>query len=162
MFSKTLCSLTQRSLTAGDSGVGKSCLLLRFADDTYTESYISHPAAVLTRNFGSCFFSELGWMKQAVSSFFAGSWFARYDRRGLQDSHPRFGGQDSKVADLGHGRAGRAGWHRPYRPQGGTAWQERFRTITSSYYRGAHGIIVVYDVTDKVGCTGHRLCSICD
>ncbi|XLT71900.1 hypothetical protein HN873_028326 [Arachis hypogaea] len=28
-------------LLIGDSGVGKSCLLLRFADDSYIESYIS-------------------------------------------------------------------------------------------------------------------------
>ncbi|KAI4227780.1 MAG: hypothetical protein L6R36_002133 [Xanthoria steineri] len=65
-------------LLIGDSGVGKSCLLLRFADDTYTESYIS--------TIGVDFWD--------------------------------------------------------------TAGQERFRTITSSYYRGAHGICVVYDVTD--------------
>ena len=34
------CSLF-KLLLIGDSGTGKSCLLLRFADDTYTESYIS-------------------------------------------------------------------------------------------------------------------------
>ena len=29
------------------------------------------------------------------------------------------------------------------------AGQERFKTITSSYYKGAHGIIVTYDITDR-------------
>ena len=31
-----------------------------------------------------------------------------------------------------------------------TAGQERFGNITTSYYRGSNGIIIVYDVTDRV------------
>ena len=30
-----------RILLVGDSGVGKSCITIRFADDLYTEAYIS-------------------------------------------------------------------------------------------------------------------------
>lgn len=89
-------------LLIGDSGVGKSCLLLRFADDTYTQSYIS----------------TIG---------------VDFKIRTIE--------LEGKTVKLQI-------WD--------TAGQERFRTITSSYYRGAHGIIIVYDVTDRESFTNVR------
>ena len=30
-----------------------------------------------------------------------------------------------------------------------TAGQERFKTITATYYKGAHGVMIVFDLTDR-------------
>ncbi|GBN99814.1 Ras-related protein Rab-35 [Araneus ventricosus] len=73
-------------------GVGKSSLLLRFADNTFTGNYITTI------------------------------------------------GVDFKIrtVEVDGERVKLQIWD--------TAGQERFRTITSTYYRGTHGVIVVYDV----------------
>jgi hypothetical protein len=34
------------------------------------------------------------------------------------------------------------------------AGQERFRTLSTSYYRGAHGVILVYDITNRSSFLG--------
>ncbi|KAH8683089.1 ras-related protein rab-like protein-18 [Tricladium varicosporioides] len=35
-----------------------------------------------------------------------------------------------------------------------TAGQERFRTLSNSYYRGAHGVILVYDISNRESFNG--------
>jgi Ras-related protein Rab-1A len=81
-------------LVIGNSGVGKSCLLIRFTDDTWSDSYVTTI------------------------------------------------GVDFKIKTLDvDGKSVKLQiWD--------TAGQERFRNIISSYYRGAQGIMLVYDITD--------------
>ncbi|KAK4164878.1 P-loop containing nucleoside triphosphate hydrolase protein [Cladorrhinum sp. PSN259] len=35
-----------------------------------------------------------------------------------------------------------------------TAGQERFRTLSTSFYRGAHGVLLVYDISNRAGFLG--------
>jgi len=82
-------------LMIGDSGVGKTCLLLRYANDSFSPTFITTI------------------------------------------------GIDFKIKniDIEGKRVKLQIWD--------TAGQERFRTITTSYFRGAQGIVLVYDVTDR-------------
>ena len=88
-------NLQIKLLLIGDSGVGKSCCLLRFSEDSFTPSFITTI------------------------------------------------GIDFKIRtiELDGKRVKLQIWD--------TAGQERFRTITTAYYRGAMGILLVYDVTDE-------------
>eukprot|EP00483_Globobulimina_turgida_P000418 UN00418 len=82
-------------LMIGDSGVGKSCLVLRFSNNEFTSSFIT--------TIGIDF--------------------------------------KIKMMEINGKRVKVHLWD--------TAGQERFRTITNAYYRGAHGVLLVYDVTDE-------------
>jgi Ras-related protein Rab-1A len=81
-------------LVIGDSAVGKSCLLMRFAEHSFTDNHIS----------------TIG---------------VDFKIRTIDIE-----GKDCKLQI----------WD--------TAGQDRFKNIISSYYRGAHGILVVYDISD--------------
>ncbi|XP_066135340.1 ras-related protein Rab-18 isoform X2 [Saccopteryx bilineata] len=86
---------TLKILIIGESGVGKSSLLLRFTDDTFDPEL----AATIGVDF------------------------------------------KVKTISVDGNKAKLAIWD--------TAGQERFRTLTPSYYRGAQGVILVYDVTRR-------------
>ncbi|XP_062523175.1 ras-related protein Rab-8B-like isoform X2 [Corticium candelabrum] len=80
-------------LLIGDSGVGKTKILVRFSDDTFKSTFIS----TIGIDFKIC-----------------------------------TGELEGKKIKL---------------QIGDTAGQERFGTITTTYYRGAMGIMLVYDIT---------------
>ena len=82
-------------LIIGESGVGKTCLLLRYTEDSFTANHLT--------TIGIDFKIKI----------------------------INLNGQHIKLQI----------WD--------TAGQERFRTITKTYYKGAHGIILTYDVTDQ-------------
>ena len=83
-------------LIIGESGVGKTCLLLRYTDDSFTANHLT--------TIGIDF--------------------------------------KIKIVPLPNNKLVKLQiWD--------TAGQERFRTITKTYYKGAHGIILTYDVTDQ-------------
>ncbi|KAL1236037.1 hypothetical protein TSPI_07251 [Trichinella spiralis] len=82
-------------LLIGDSGVGKTCLLFRFAEDSFNNTFIS----------------TIG---------------IDFKIRTIE--------LDGKKIKLQI-------WD--------TAGQERFRTITNAYYRGAMGILLVYEITNE-------------
>jgi GTPase SAR1 family protein len=44
------------------------------------------------------------------------------------------------------------------------AGEDRFRSITTSYYRGAQGVFIVYDVANRVGSCdfGQSICYFTD
>lgn len=86
--------MIMKLLLVGDSGVGKSCLLLRFVEDKFNPSFIT----------------TIG---------------IDFKIRTIESK-----GKKIKLQV----------WD--------TAGQERFRTITTAYYRGAMGIVLIYDVTD--------------
>lgn len=92
--SQTDVDFLYKILLLGSSAVGKSSLLLRFADDTFKENQIS--------TIG------VDWK--------------------------------IKTVDMNGKRIKLQLWD--------SAGQERFRTIASSYYRGAHGVAIVFDLTD--------------
>ncbi|KAJ3905322.1 GTP-binding protein ypt1 [Lentinula edodes] len=123
-------------LLIGDSGVGKSCLLLRFADDTYTESYIS--------TIGVDFKIRTIELEGKTVKL-----QIRVLGRKIQEDDATWKEPLSTTPTMGHSRYFLCFYSLFLFQQRPHTGQERFRTITSSYYRGAHGIIVVYDVTDN-------------
>lgn len=89
-------SITLKYLVVGDSGVGKTSILVRYCEDSFQTDYLS--------TIGVDF--KIKRMELNANQVTLNIW--------------------------------------------DTAGQERFRNITKSFYKGAHGIILTFSITDPV------------
>jgi Ras-related protein Rab-5C len=104
----------------GDSGVGKSCLVVRLCKDEYVQS--------LHSTVGSSFFKYSVNLDDPASS--VGSVASEPGAAAAQWASSGPGGANMVHFDI---------WD--------TAGQERFKSLARMYYRAAAAILVVYDVT---------------
>ena len=108
-------------LMIGDSGVGKTCLLLRYANDSFSPTFITTIGIDFKIKNIQLDSKRIKLQVELSQLFF-----------------------DIPIVYL------KRLCHQIYFNQiWDTAGQERFRTITTSYFRGAQGILLVYDVTDR-------------
>ncbi|CAO3568223.1 unnamed protein product [Mortierella alpina] len=122
-------------LITGDSGTGKSCLLHQFVENKFKEG-ATHTIGV---EFGSRIVT-IG--KNQVKLQIACTPEAEWGGDQTATSLTQFSPLAFLPLSLAISRSdGRLQWD--------TAGQERFRSVTRSYYRGAAGALLVYDISNR-------------
>ena len=166
----------------GDSGVGKTCLLLRYASQSFSPTFITTIGIDFKiKNIeldGKRIKLQI-WCARKIAHRPSRRRIVRGDRRaragrravrapapplpgtrprGARSPRLRCSGRTTAPSELCRPRPARGAVPRARcraraaprcRDGRDTAGQERFRTITTSYFRGAQGILLVYDVTDR-------------
>lgn len=122
---------TYKVLVLGDSNVGKTCIVHRYCDERYYDTYIS--------TIGQYLFVRESKVRKI---FIQNSFLSRIVFTYILYIHISYNaGIDfkQKLINLDGVPIKLQIWD--------TAGQERFRTLTTAYYRGAMGILLMYDVT---------------
>lgn len=141
-------------LIIGNSSVGKTSFLFRYCDDSFTSAFVSTVGIdfkVKTVFRGEKRVKLQIWVSEtqacprtiwSISSSASGA----YSRERERLSSSRIPSASSLAApelwtSIRHGRS--------ILLFQDTAGQERYRTITTAYYRGAMGFILMYDITNE-------------
>lgn len=124
-----LPDLTIRILLLGDSGVGKTSLMMRYSDDKFAYSLIA--TAGVDFKVKNMDIPNPAYNKSAAASLSAEDMVViSEEERELRILRSKpFLRVRCQIWD--------------------TAGQEKFHTITRAYYRGAHAIVTCFDVTDS-------------